>query len=88
VFWGYILFLGLLGTKLAAAGNEAANVLEDMSTSVRMISASARLRRATRLRPYDAFNVSNGNNVSLFGILLTFMVVLIQLRLGEKTLST
>jgi len=74
---------------MATDGNSAANALEDAASHGykgdfgEVVCIANRLRKAGIIRPYDTFEVSNGNSMSLFGLLLTFVIILMQFRLGE-----
>ncbi len=37
------------------------------------------------LRPLDIFNVNLSSGVALLGLILTYMIILLQLKLGEKS---
>jgi len=83
-----IEILGTLGTHIMLAANDSATALEDamdqMSCCLGAVAA-ARLREACKIKPYQAFEVSNGNNVAILSSLLTFMVVMLQFRVSEAS---
>jgi len=85
---GNLFALGDEGTNVAKAGSQAAEALENEylfcdhhKHSVTILAD--RLKNNSRIRPFDAFELSHESNLNRLNSLLTFMIVLVQLRIGE-----
>jgi len=96
-FWLALVTLGSLyqlggqGTNVSKAGIEAAKAFEDAyllsdqyEEKVTVVALAERLRQSSKFRPFNAFEVSHGTNISLINSFVAFMVVLLQFRLAER----
>jgi len=86
VYVGALKGLGGIGTQIIIKADRAAMAMEDAyPENLQASTLASRLRQWCKFRPYDAYEVSNANNVGLLGSLLTFMIVLLQFRVSETS---
>jgi len=87
---GVLNALGNIGSSLTEESVEAAKLFEDLHVFGGMDDKAAaamladRLRKSSRMRPFDAFEISHGNNLMRANSLITFIIILLQFRVAEQ----